>query len=107
MSDKLKPCPFCGGEAVYSNDYGNPEVVSHAVMCLDPDCGATITGPYKDVVIAAWNRRAPMEKAREALADLIELARAAMKDANRDGGEYDVRGELEEAQSALAALDGK
>jgi len=57
--------------------------------------------------VAAWNRRVPMEKAREALADLIELARAAMKDANRDGGEYDVRGELEEAQSALAALDGK
>ena len=89
MSDELT-CPYCSDRGVMMSTIAAGDV-------LIPVC-------------SSCPRRVPdprLEKAREALADLIELARAAMKDANRDGGEYDVRGELEEAQSALAALDGK
>lgn len=51
MSGELKPCPFCGGDAVlvlppYSRPY---------VACLDNFC----TGPQetREKAIAAWNRR--------------------------------------------------
>lgn len=36
----LKPCPFCGGEAVL-NDYESERICSY-VKC--PDCGARMDG---------------------------------------------------------------
>lgn len=55
MSDELKPCPFCGGEAVkeYDSDWGI------VVRCLE--CPAIMTeSPYLGVLnpIEAWNTRA-------------------------------------------------
>ena len=44
---------------------------------------------------------------RDALEDLICLASAAMSQANRDGGEYDVDEELREARAALAKAKGE
>ena len=51
--EKLKPCPFCGGEAKIMK-MGYP----HWVYCLE--CGAKVHGgttSEKDS-IKAWNRRA-------------------------------------------------
>jgi len=59
MTEKLKPCPFCGGEALLKDDL---EYFGAKVICLE--CGATkvlydfskensIKG-----VIKEWNRRA-------------------------------------------------
>lgn len=57
MSDKLKPCPFCGGEAKLHEAYdieGN-----HAVWrILCTECNM-VTAYYNtpDCVVDAWNRR--------------------------------------------------
>lgn len=72
---KLKPCPFCGGEAsvvakvVYKH-------VLYYVQCKD--CGVTnhpytveqgvIAPKYEDIPsIKAWNRREPMDRIVEQL----------------------------------------
>lgn len=53
MSDALRPCPFCGDEAICIGAR-----VFHDIKC--PGCG-TLSGTkeYKAEAIAAWNRRTP------------------------------------------------
>lgn len=55
MSNKLKPCPFCGGKASVK-DYLK---VKYAVGCDTGGCLASLF-PYDTIeeAIAAWNRRA-------------------------------------------------
>jgi hypothetical protein len=45
------------------------------------------------------------ERLRAALEDLIPLAEAAMREANRDGAEYDTDAELREARRAIGGGD--
>ena len=57
MSEKIKPCPFCGSENVQLEDLGYP----HHVYC--ENCAARVTGKgYGEEgeadAIKAWNRRA-------------------------------------------------
>lgn len=48
MSEELKPCPFCGGEAEYEGLY-----------CYCTRCGCRMEDdPDEAEAIAAWNRRA-------------------------------------------------
>ena len=53
---KLKPCPFCGGEArLQDESFGYP----HWVYCKE--CGAKVHGRVvgdEKASIDAWNRRA-------------------------------------------------
>ena len=53
MQSKLKPCPFCGGEA--RRYFGNTDC--HGVVCKK--CGAKVFG-YASQASATrvWNRRA-------------------------------------------------
>lgn len=52
MSDKLKPCPFCGGEAIVS---GCDDTL-WSVICKK--CAASIDyNDTKQEAIIAWNRR--------------------------------------------------
>ena len=59
---KLKPCPFCGGEAVLSGKYTIQGVDAWAVYCgITPNdffCGAQVTSiESEEEAIRNWNRR--------------------------------------------------
>jgi Lar family restriction alleviation protein len=64
-SDRLKPCPFCGGAAefVRIDDEEDPHFGGVVAACLT--CGATskVYFPLKDdvkhLLMEAWNKRAP------------------------------------------------
>lgn len=67
MSDKLKPCPFCGSKAKLetgeeSNGLGLSWHKTYDVICskrsciCHPDCPKIFTD--KNKAIEAWNRRA-------------------------------------------------
>lgn len=58
MTDKLKPCPFCGGKAYYYYERGNDSIVCE-------ECGAKLTyfdfGDANDELVKQWNAR-PIEE---------------------------------------------
>ena len=63
MAMKLKPCPFCGGEAKLE-DMGFP----HHVYCTN--CGARVTGrgfgeDGEADAIRKWNQRAEKEQTKQ------------------------------------------
>lgn len=68
MSDELKPCPFCGGEACYVDDIGmgvdepTKEISCEHISCLP----ITVRVP-----ISSWNAR-PIEDALRARAEKAE-----------------------------------
>lgn len=67
---KLKPCPFCGGEATLRKS----ELAGlYHIACFE--CGCRQDASYKkETVIKAWNTRKPMERIVEQLeADRNEL----------------------------------
>jgi hypothetical protein len=59
MSEKLKPCPFCGGEAYISN-------WCYKVMCVDCDAEVLVdersTSSGLKEVSLKWNTRAPQSE---------------------------------------------
>lgn len=67
---KLKPCPFCGGEAEIQDGSG-----LHYVYCTK--CGASTIGRIKggtEKSVQNWNTRKPMERIVEKLNNRIEKA---------------------------------
>jgi Lar family restriction alleviation protein len=56
MNNKLRPCPFCGGEAVFSIAMNNLNEKFDYVECLD--CAAS-SHPVKSKLLTAkvWNTR--------------------------------------------------
>ena len=57
--EKLKPCPFCGGEALI-REQTNTLPYSFYVRCGNPDCPmflATCNRSTKEDAIKLWNRR--------------------------------------------------
>lgn len=56
--DKLKPCPFCGGEAVCMKHFNR---IVDWYLCFCKECGISQTGSkyeFEFEAIEAWNRRA-------------------------------------------------
>ena len=51
---KLKPCPFCGGEARFLKFESEAEPYGFAVC---NKCGAMSRPSKMDEAVAAWNRR--------------------------------------------------
>ena len=66
MSDeRLKPCPFCGGEAKVAHEYTEEWKLEY-VMCFRCGC-STPSAISEDTVIQIWNTRKPMERIMERL----------------------------------------
>lgn len=68
MTNKLKPCPFCGCKALIKYDFlqvGNKLVKGYYITCPSTpfDCCSpkTWTFRYKKEAIEAWNRRTEEE----------------------------------------------
>jgi Lar family restriction alleviation protein len=76
-SDRLKPCPFCGGapEFVRINDEADPCFGGVVASCLGCGAASRVYFPLKDDVTAllmeAWNKRTP-DAALRAEADKSE-----------------------------------
>lgn len=52
----LKPCPFCGGNAIEVSPYDQKPLGSRWIIkCVD--CGARIQGSHRAMNKAAWNQR--------------------------------------------------
>lgn len=58
MSEELKPCPFCGGEAACIEDGSHS--TAWEIGCYNGQCAAepSVWEPRKEVAITAWNTRA-------------------------------------------------
>ena len=57
MTDKLLPCPFCGGEAELRNAHKE----SWYVLCVGDECPVLPDSTFKKTkaeAVAAWNTRA-------------------------------------------------
>ena len=55
--DELKPCPFCGGEAVVTKHHNR---FTEWYLCSCPKCHISQTGSeygFRFEAIDAWNRR--------------------------------------------------
>ena len=61
MKNKLKPCPFCGGEAgVFEIKGIDNDLISYIVGCLESSCKIRPSVQReldKQGVIDLWNRR--------------------------------------------------
>lgn len=76
MEDRLKPCPFCGGEArVEEHKFWNDitrsfDIKTYSVVC--DECSSTSFQHYriKQEAIKAWNTRKPMDRIVEQLEEV-------------------------------------
>ena len=102
MTEKLKPCPFCGGEAEFNSDE-----FGEGVCCKT--CGAVLRngvyGEYgRKLASADWNTR-PIEYARAAeiarLREALELIAKAKFYFARDEDKEQIRRVCEIAEDAL------
>ena len=62
---EIKPCPFCGGEAMIVSDWSvGSQKEMYTVECTNDECTATINKmkETQDEVIKIWNRRANNDK---------------------------------------------
>lgn len=85
---KLLPCPFCGGEAMLTNQLATDEYGHKLwnVLCVKCDNG---TSSYwdKNHVVEKWNTRKPMQEIVEMLEGEM---RNAMKDYKESSDIYDL-----------------
>ena len=61
--NKLKPCPFCGGDARVFEAHDNMQRKIYGVACVD--CIAIVSfngGTKEQEAIEAWNRRVNYER---------------------------------------------
>lgn len=85
MTDKLKPCPFCGGEAKLSINKTNQGQVS-IVSCSECTCRKTLLkypfyeGSIEQDAIEDWNTRKPMDRIVEKLEKVMEYREKSYKE---------------------------
>lgn len=65
MRNELKPCPFCGGEAIiHKRAYDNRGGLPHDFTVYCDKCHASVRHyyPTEKEAIEAWNRRADNDR---------------------------------------------
>lgn len=85
-SDRLKPCPFCGGDAMFTVEEreGHPDFGGHSAMC--GSCGAGVGYVFacmddpKPLLMELWNKR-PLSDMLSALRKAAETLACACVDA--------------------------
>lgn len=73
MSDKLKPCPFCGGEAML-NYFGSRPISYYQISCSECGCRQA-SSIHKESVINTWNTRKPIDRIVEQLEEQMNDAK--------------------------------
>ena len=71
---RLLPCPFCGSEAVISDQSlpDRPESWFFAWCCRRPECSCWLAASSPEAVAEIWNRRtSPIPKIRAAVERMI------------------------------------
>ena len=66
MEDNLKPCPFCGGEAGYTNAQLPNGTEVYYIECLECGASSAVYGTVEKAV-KEWNIRKPMDRIVEQL----------------------------------------
>lgn len=69
MTDRLKPCPFCGEDAWLGNlKWFERGTATYAVGCTDPECigyeTICVRFETEEEALSAWNRRPGCEGCR-------------------------------------------
>jgi len=63
----LKPCPFCGREAVLVTKH---HYLAYFVECANEQCFASVRGDSELEVLLAWNNRQIEDELRKRIAEL-------------------------------------
>jgi len=92
---KLKPCPFCGGEATIQ-----PEGDYHEIHC--EDCGIELNRRTYDETVTAWNTRAETE-AEKKIRKICEYYDSKSSDTDNLG----LIGKMCVAREILEILEGE
>ena len=60
MTQLLKPCPFCGGEAILKTTPHIPNGTDYTPTCINPSCAGRLSKKWinKETAIYSWNMRA-------------------------------------------------
>ena len=68
MTDKLKSCPFCGGEVRFTKRKSSYDgTIFYGVQCVNTGCCEIPPVYTETAAISKWNTRKPMDKIVEQL----------------------------------------
>lgn len=95
MTDKLKPCPFCGGNAkVRETGYRKWDGSHRRFYIVECECcTVNIENDKKEEAITSWNTRKPMDRIVE------QLEKLRQEYPYKVVGEYDTYSTYNEAWS--------
>lgn len=117
MTERLKPCPFCGGSNLHAGDFDGilEDGVTVYIRCMN--CGGNIegTGAHPEEAIRAraaledaterWNARKEADAILGALADMFHYGMEVYEDCGGDdenrGRAPRMRGEIKNAEAIL------
>ena len=101
----ILPCPFCGGPAVITEIDDGENAGGSCVCCTKCLASGNVEFGFKENFVSNWNRRVKTP-VPDAVARLVEAARAALNYIENTEGEFGIT--LESAtdiRTALAAME--
>ena len=104
---ELLPCPFCGGPAEVVDIDEGENAGGSCVCCTTCLASGNVEFGFKENFVSIWNRRvqAPAP-ATDAVAQMVEAARAALNYLENTEGEFGITlGSATGLRAALAAME--